>query len=112
MNMKAFNTYRFISILSTEPTLMIMSDIIFLDIFIPKRDGMSVLREIKRDKDIQDIPVIILTNNISQELMSKAYKLGASGYICKSFDFASFKENITDCIKYWTKAVTLPSRNR
>ena len=88
-----------------------LANIIFLDIFIPKRDGLSILKEIKRDKEIQDIPVIILTNNISQELMNKAYKLGASGYICKSFDFEVFKESITDCIKYWTKTVNLPNRD-
>ncbi len=87
-----------------------LADIIFLDIFIPKRDGLTILKEIKRDKELQDIPVIILTNNTSQELMNKAYKLGASGYICKSFDFEIFKESITDCIKYWTKTVILPKR--
>ena len=86
------------------------ANMIFLDIFIPKRDGLSVLKEIKRDKEIQDIPVIILTNNINQDLMNKAYKLGASGYICKSFDFDVFKESITDCMRYWTKAVNLPNR--
>lgn len=86
------------------------ANIIFLDIFIPKRDGLSILKEIKRDKEIQDIPVIILTSNINQELMNEAYKLGASGYISKSFDYNIFKESITDCIKYWTKAVNLPNR--
>ncbi len=88
-----------------------MANIIFLDIFLPKRDGLSVLKEIKRDKELQDIPVIVLTNNVSQELMNKSYRLGASGYICKSFDFEIFKESITDCIKYWTKTVNLPNRN-
>lgn len=88
-----------------------MANIIFLDIFLPKRDGLSVLKEIKRDKELQDIPVIVLTNNVSQDLMNKSYRLGASGYIRKSFDFEIFKESITDCIKYWTKTVNLPNRN-
>ena len=87
-------------------------DIIFLDIFIPKRDGLSVLKELKRDMETQDIPIVIITNNISQDLMTKAYRLGAAGYICKSFDFVSFKENIVDCIKYWTKSVVRPSQVR
>jgi CheY-like chemotaxis protein/DNA-binding CsgD family transcriptional regulator len=87
-------------------------DLIFLDIYMPKRDGVSVLKEIKRDKETQDIPIVVITNNISPELMQSAYRSGASGYICKSFDFASFKENIVDCVKYWTKAVVLPSKAR
>ncbi|MDR1289328.1 MAG: response regulator [Holosporales bacterium] len=84
-------------------------DLIFLDIYIPRRDGIAVLKEIKRDREIQDIPVIILTNNTRTDLMAEAYKNGASGYICKSFDFATFRDNLTDCIKYWSSAVILPS---
>ncbi|MDR0552634.1 MAG: response regulator [Holosporales bacterium] len=84
-------------------------DLIFLDLSLPKKDGLSVLRDIKRDRNIQEIPVIILTNNISTEIMINAYKLGASGYICKSFDYDTFKDNISSCITYWSKAVILPS---
>jgi CheY-like chemotaxis protein len=84
-------------------------DLIFLDIYLPKRDGLSVLKEIKRDNSLQDIPVIIITNNICPELMQSAYRSGASGYICKSFDFTSFKDNIVSCVKYWTSTVILPT---
>ncbi|MDR1475925.1 MAG: response regulator [Holosporales bacterium] len=87
-------------------------DLIFLDIYIPRRDGIAVLKEIKRDREIQDIPVVILTNNTRTDLMAEAYKNGASGYICKSFDFITFRENLTDCIKYWSSAVVLPSAAR
>lgn len=86
-------------------------DLIFLDICIPRRDGLSVLKEIKRDGEIQDIPIVVLTNNVSSEIMTSAYKNGASGYICKSFDFATFKENMINCVKYWAKAVVLPVSN-
>ncbi|MDR0695828.1 MAG: response regulator [Holosporales bacterium] len=84
-------------------------DLIFLDIYLPKRDGISVLKEIKRDSDLQDIPVVIITNNINPELMQSAYRNGASGYICKSFDFVSFKDHIVSCVKYWTNTVVLPT---
>jgi CheY-like chemotaxis protein len=84
-------------------------ELIFLDLQLPRGNGLTVLKDIKRDSRIQDIPVVILTNNIGKHLIAEAYKHGASGYICKSFDFATFRENITDCVKYWTKAVVLPS---
>jgi CheY-like chemotaxis protein len=84
-------------------------DLIFLDLSLPKKDGLSVLQDIKRDRDIQEIPVIVLTNNISTETMIKAYKMGASGYICKSFDYDTFKNNISNCMTYWAKSVILPS---
>ena len=84
-------------------------DLIFLDIYLPKIDGIEILKDIKRDRNIQNIPVIILTSNINSAFLDKAYQNGASGYICKSFDFNIFQENIADCMKYWTKTVVLPS---
>jgi response regulator of citrate/malate metabolism len=86
-------------------------DLIFLDIYLPKGDGLSIMKEIKRDKEMQDIPIVVITNSVNSELMQSAYRSGASGYICKSFEFASFKENIIDCVKYWTRAVALPSKS-
>ncbi|MDR1488180.1 MAG: response regulator [Holosporales bacterium] len=84
-------------------------DLVLMDIFLPKKDGLSVLRDIKRDRDLQCVPVIMLTNNTSRETMVNSYKSGASGYICKSFDYETFKDNLSDCIKYWSNAVVLPT---
>lgn len=83
--------------------------IVLMDISLPKKDGISVLKDIKRDRELQAIPVIMLTNNLSIEMMITAYKSGASGYICKSFEYETYRENLNDCVKYWTKTVMLPS---
>ncbi len=84
--------------------------IIFLNIGIPGRDGISVLREIKLDHELQDIPVVILTNKVKSDLITKSYKYGASGYICKSFDFDIFRNNIIAAVNYWTSSVMLPQK--
>lgn len=84
-------------------------DLILLDISLPKKDGISLLKDIKRDRDLQEIPVVILTNNISADVMINAYKAGASGYICKSFEYETYRDNLNDCVKYWTKTVVLPT---
>lgn len=85
-------------------------DIIILDLNIPKRNGHLVLREIKRDRDLQEIPVIILTNSLSKKEMINVYKSGASGYICKSFDFEHFRQQIINILNYWAHTVVLPQR--
>ena len=87
-------------------------NLVFLDIYIPKRDGMSVLKELKREDSTKDIPIIIITNNISPELTAKAYKLGAAGYIVKSSESDTLKNNVLSCIKYWTETVVAPSQRR
>jgi CheY-like chemotaxis protein len=86
-------------------------DLVLLDLNIPKRDGHMVLRELKRDRDLQDIPVVVLTNSISKQEMVSVYKSGASGYICKSFDFEVFKRHMGSLISYWASTVVLPNRN-
>lgn len=86
-------------------------DLILLDLNMPKRDGHMVLKEIKRDRNIQDIPVIILTNSVNRQEMISAYKNGASGYLCKSFDFNLFKQHINNIMHYWGGTVALPSRH-
>lgn len=83
-------------------------DLIFLDLNLPKRSGEVVLSEIKRDRTIQGIPVIVVTNNLNADVMMNMYRTGASGYICKSFDFDVFKKNLADCLNYWYNVVVLP----
>lgn len=84
-------------------------DIILMDLYIPKRNGQEVLKEIKKDREILDIPVIIISNGVSVKEMVAVYKSYASGYICKSFDFNLFKDNINILLKYWSGVVVLPS---
>lgn len=83
--------------------------IIFLDLHLPTLGGFKVLRSIKQDRELQDIPVIILTGNLDRQDMEMAYKNYASGYIVKSFDYKKFRETIQNALAYWGKSVVLPS---
>lgn len=84
-------------------------DIILLDLGIPKRNGIEILKEIKHDRDLLDIPVIVLTNSINPDDMFRSYRMGASGFISKSFDVNEFNKNIVALVDYWSKAMILPS---
>lgn len=59
-------------------------DIILLDIIMPKKDGFSVLKEIKSNPALEKIPVILLTNLGQRENIEKGLKLGAASYIIKA----------------------------
>lgn len=91
-----------------NPAPFIRPDIILLDLNLPKLGGLAILRAIKQDRDIQDIPVLVLTNSLSKQDMLNAYKNFASGYISKSFDFTTFKKNLQTALTYWVDAVILP----
>lgn len=59
-------------------------DIVMLDVILPQLDGFSVLEEIKKDKNIKDIPVIMLTNLGTEEDKAKGQKMGAIDYLVKA----------------------------
>ena len=59
-------------------------DIILLDILLPKLDGFSVLKKLKEDEDVKDIPVILLTNLGQKDDVEKGLELGAVDYLIKA----------------------------
>jgi len=59
-------------------------NVILLDIMMPKINGFDVLKELKADADIKDVPVIVLTALIQDVDRLQGKKLGAADYIVKS----------------------------
>ncbi|OIO20559.1 MAG: response regulator [Candidatus Magasanikbacteria bacterium CG_4_10_14_0_8_um_filter_32_14] len=59
-------------------------DIILLDILMPKMDGFEVLSNLKKDKNLVKIPVILLTNLGQKDDVEKGLKLGAVDYLIKA----------------------------
>lgn len=55
-------------------------DIVILDIHMPKMDGVSVLSELNRDSELAGIPVIVLSNNNSDQMFQKISDLGTVRY--------------------------------
>ena len=60
-------------------------DLILLDIMMPVMDGYEVCIKLKKDKDTQSIPVIMLTARGENEAVIRAHKSGADDYIVKPF---------------------------
>ena len=59
-------------------------DIIFLDIRLPKLDGMGVLEQLRDDDRTRHVPVVILSNYSEQELVDRGLNMGALEYLIKS----------------------------
>ena len=75
-------------------------DIILLDIVMPKMDGFSVLKTIKKNPKLDKIPVILLTNLSQKENIERGFDLGASSYIIKAhFTPSEVVEKIKEVLK-------------
>ncbi len=82
--------------------------LILLDLNMPKKDGRAALAEIKQDKVLRRIPVVILTTSRAEEDMLKGYDLGAASYITKPVTFDALVELMQTLGKYWVEFVELP----
>ena len=87
-----------------------LPDIIILDLNLPKKDGREVLKEIKENDDLKNIPVIILTTSSADKNILRVYDLHANAYIVKPLDFDEFMKVIKSIADFWFKAVTLPPK--
>ena len=62
----------------------IKPDLILLDIIMPKMSGMEVLEEMQKDKEVQSIPVIIISNSGQPVELDRAKKLGVRDWLIKT----------------------------
>lgn len=71
---------------STALTLIkqVKPDVILLDLLMPKVNGMDMLRILKADNRVKDIPVIVLTNLDDETLQHSALEIGAATFIIKA----------------------------
>lgn len=75
-------------------------DVIFLDLKLPRKNGLDVLNFIKNEKRA-NIPVVVLTSSIEESDLISAYSLGANSYIRKPVDFLQFIDSIQTISRYW-----------
>ncbi|HNZ43006.1 MAG TPA: response regulator [Bacteroidales bacterium] len=75
--------------------------VIFLDIKLPKVNGLEILKQIKADNNLNHIPVVMLTSSAEDPDIKTAYNLGANSYVVKPVDINSFTETINNLGMYW-----------
>jgi CheY-like chemotaxis protein len=75
--------------------------VVFLDLKMPKVDGLEVLRVIKSDERMKAIPVVMLTSSREEADLVRSYKLGVNAYVVKPVDFQAFVKAVHDVGAFW-----------
>jgi chemotaxis family two-component system response regulator Rcp1 len=83
-------------------------DLILLDLSLPKKDGRTVLAEIKGNPSLQTIPVVILTTSESEADILKSYLLHANCYITKPVNLDGFLKMVKSIDNFWLSVVRFP----
>ena len=83
---------------------------ILLDLNLPKKDGREVLKEIKENNNLKNIPIVILTTSGAEKDVLRAYELHANAYVTKPLDFDQFINVVESIAKFWLEIVKLPNK--
>jgi two-component system response regulator len=75
--------------------------LIFLDLKLPKVDGLEVLQRLKGDARTRMIPVVVLTSSREERDIVESYQLGVNSYIVKPVDFEQFMHSVGQVGLYW-----------
>lgn len=83
-------------------------DLVLLDLNMPKKTGLEVLAEIKKDKDLKQTPVVILTSSGEERDVASSYEVHANCYIQKPVDLEQFAKVVQSIENFWFTVVKLP----
>jgi CheY-like chemotaxis protein len=75
--------------------------VIFLDLKMPRKDGLEVLREVKADPALRTIPIVMLTSSREEADLVRSYQLGVNAYVVKPVGFQEFVEAIRQTGMFW-----------
>jgi CheY-like chemotaxis protein len=75
--------------------------LILLDLKLPRRSGLEVLEWIRKQPDLEAVPVIVLTSSQETHDIERAYELGANSYLVKPVGFSGLLEMVKAIGAYW-----------
>ena len=81
---------------------------VFLDLKMPKVDGLEVLRAMKNDPGLKSVPVVMLTTSREEADLVKSYELGVNAYVVKPVGFEQFTDAIRQLGMFWAVLNEVP----
>lgn len=85
--------------------------LVLLDLNMPRKDGRAVLNELKADKALSAIPVVVLTSSKADEDVVRSYDLGVSSYIVKPVTFEALLDVLQNVEGYCFQIVAAPHQS-
>ncbi len=82
--------------------------LILLDLKLPKLGGIEVLELIKKDDNLNKIPVVVMTSSNENQDLDKCYELGANSYVVKPIKFDRFIQVTKEISMYWVLINQIP----
>jgi two-component system response regulator len=87
--------------LNSDGKLLHALKLILLDLKMPRVGGLEVLHALKMDPRTRDIPVVMLSSSQDPRDVESCFRLGASGYVEKPFNFEQFAKAVAEAGLSW-----------
>jgi CheY-like chemotaxis protein len=75
--------------------------VVLLDLKMPKVDGLQVLKQVKAEERLRQIPIVMLTSSREEQDLVESYRLGVNAYVVKPVDFGQFIEAVKQLGMFW-----------
>ncbi|MCB8937288.1 MAG: response regulator [Ardenticatenaceae bacterium] len=89
---------------------MPVPQLVLLDLNLPFRSGLDVLREIKQDHTLRPIPVVVFSTSSTPLDIARAYDNFANGYVVKPMELSAYIEVLTKVQSFWLGANIAPEQ--
>lgn len=91
-------------------TAEVKPQLVLLDLNLPRKGGLEVLKEIKRDSTLRPIPVVVLTNSRSEDDVVLAYASHCNAYVRKPVGYSDLLVVVERLSHFWFGCATLPKQ--
>ncbi len=89
-----------------------LPSLVLLDINMPKKNGLEVLKEMNEHENLKNLITIIFTSSRNELNVVLSYELGANSYIYKSSEIDKLGKKLELLFSYWFGIVELPSHTK
>jgi len=73
-------------------------DLVILDIHMPRRSGMSILKRLRQEEDLAEVPVIVFSVLARRQSIDQLMKMGASDFVPKSAGISALVEKVVSTL--------------
>ena len=87
-----------------------MPRVVFLDLRLPKVDGLNVLQQMRDNDHTRTIPVVVLTSSKEESDIAASYQLGANSFVPKPVGFHEFNNAVAELGGYWLLLNKVPAQ--
>ena len=84
--------------------------VVFLDLKMPKVDGLEVLRQVKSDPVLKIIPIVMVTSSQEERDIIDSYQLGVNAYVVKPINFENFLRVVNELSLFWVLTNEVPAK--